>query len=72
MHIQSLAYSKLHKGKYYEQTKINGIEVIYVVDWLLPINLKTVKIFTALLDDRHKRGCLRHPRNIAIFRNSTP
>ena len=47
MHIQSLAYSKLHKGKYYEQTKINGIEVIYVVDWLLPINLKTLKILTA-------------------------
>jgi len=35
MHIQSLAYSKLHKGKYYEQTEIDGIEVIYVADWLL-------------------------------------
>ncbi|HHV6341960.1 TPA: ATP-binding protein, partial [Haemophilus influenzae] len=22
-------------GKYYEQTEIDGIEVIYVVDWLL-------------------------------------
>lgn len=35
MYSQSLAYSKLQKGKYYEQTEIDGIEVIYVVDWLL-------------------------------------
>lgn len=49
MYRQYLSYSKLLKGKYYEQTKINGIEVIYVVDRLLQSIQKKLKIFTALL-----------------------
>ena len=35
LHIKDNYKKILITGKYYEQTKIDGIEVIYVVDWLL-------------------------------------
>jgi len=35
LHIKDNYKKILITGKYYEQTEIDGIEVIYVVDWLL-------------------------------------
>ena len=50
IHVQAISLIfKATEGEYYEQTKINGIEVIYVVDWLLQSIPKKLKIFTALL-----------------------
>ena len=35
LHIRDNYKKLLIMGKYYEQTEIEGIEVVYVVDWLL-------------------------------------
>ena len=35
LHIKDNYKKILITGKYYEQTEIDGIEVMYVVDWLL-------------------------------------
>ena len=35
LHIKDNYKKVLITGKYYEQTEIDGIEVMYVVDWLL-------------------------------------
>ena len=35
LHIKDNYKKILITGKYYEKTEIDGIEVIYVVDWLL-------------------------------------
>ncbi|MGQ0286347.1 ATP-binding protein [Pasteurellaceae bacterium 22721_9_1] len=35
LHIKDNYRKILITGKYYEQTEINGIEIIYIVDWLL-------------------------------------